>query len=56
MSAMRFLIEIMVILNAIKFQNPILKRHMIDRILRSWSFHIEFMKLADVSFDKFHMK
>ena len=29
---------------------------MVNRILLSWSFHLKFMKLAEVSFRKFHMK
>ena len=33
-----------------------LKGHMINRILHSWSFHMKFIKLAKGSFDKFHMK
>ena len=32
------------------------KSHMINRIFHSWSFHMKFMKLAEVSFHKFHMK
>ena len=48
-----FLIEIMIILKAI---NPILKGHMINRILHEWSFLMKFMKLAEGSFHKFHMK
>ena len=52
-STMRFLIEIMLNLKVIKF---ILKGHMINRILHSWSFHMKFMKQAYGSFHKFHMK
>ena len=52
-STMRFLLEILSILKAI---NPILKGHMINRILHSWSFHMKFIKLAEGSFHKFHMK
>ena len=52
-STMRFLTEIMCSLNAIK---TILEGHMINKILHSWSFHMKFMKLAEVSFHKFHMK
>ena len=37
-------------------KNPILKGHMIKRTLHSWSFHTKFMKLAEGSFHKFHMK
>ena len=48
-STMRFLMEIMSILNTVE-------GHMINRILHSWSFHMEFMKLAEGSFHKFHMK
>ena len=33
-----------------------LKGHMINRILHSWSFHMKFIKLAEGSCDKFHMK
>ena len=33
-----------------------LRRHMIKRILHSWSFHMKFIKLAEGSFNKFHMK
>ena len=33
-----------------------LKGHMINRILHSWSFRMKFIKLAEGSFDKFHMK
>ena len=53
MSAMRFLIETMFILKAIKSH---FKGHRINRILHSWSFHMKFMKLAEGSFHKFHMK
>ena len=49
-SSMRFLVEIMIIVNAI------LKSHMINRILHSRSFPMTFMKLAEGSFHKFHMK
>ena len=53
-SAMRFLIEIMFNMKAI---NPILKGHMINRILHSGSFHMKFMKLAKARFiNKFHIK
>ena len=45
----RFLIEIMFILKAIK-------GHMINRILHEWSFYVKFIKLAEDSFHKFHMK
>ena len=48
-----FLLEILFILKTIKYH---LKGHMINRILHSWSFHMEFMKLAEGSFHKFHMK
>ena len=33
-------------LNSMK-ENPILKGHMINRILHSWSFHMKIMKLAE---------
>ena len=49
MSTMRLLLDILSILKAIK-------GHMINRILHSWSFHMKFMKLAEGSFHKFHMK
>ena len=52
-SIMHFLIEIIYILKAIKFH---FKGHMISRILHSRSFHMKFMKLAEGSFHKFHMK
>ena len=41
--SMRFLLEILSILNAIK---SILKGHMMNRILHSCSFHMKFMKFA----------
>ena len=43
-----FVIELMFILKVIKV--------MINRILYSWSFHMKYMKLAENSFNKFHMK
>ena len=49
-----FLIEIMLILKAKKI--PFLKCHMINMILHSWSFYMKFMKLAEGSFHKFHIK
>ena len=52
-STMRFLIEIMFILKAIK---SVLKGQMINRILHSWSFLMKFMKRAFGVFHKFHMK
>ena len=52
-STMRYLIELMFILKGI---NPILKGQMINRILHLWSFHMKFMKLAEGSFHKFHIK
>ena len=52
-STMRFLAEIMLILWAIKSH---LKGRMINRILHSWSFHMKFMKVAEGSFHKSHMK
>ena len=52
-SKMRFLIEIMFILKAIK---NILMVYMINRILHSLSFNMNFMKLAEGSFHKVHMK
>ena len=51
-STMRFLLEIVSISKAI---NPILKGHMIGRILHSWSFHMKFMKLAFCAFHKYEM-
>ena len=53
MSAMHFLIEIMFVLTAIKFH---FKGHMINRILHKRSFHLKFIKLAEDSFHKSHMK
>ena len=47
---MHFFVEILSILNAL------LKGHMINRIIHEWSFHIKFIKHAEGSFDKFHMK
>ena len=44
---------LMFILKAI---NPILKGHIINRILPSWSFHMKFMELAKGSFYKCPMK
>ena len=32
------------------------RSHMIKRILHSWSFYMKFIKLAQGSFNKFHMK
>ena len=52
-STMRFLLEILSTLKAIKSS---FKDHMINRILHLWSFHMKFMKLAEGSFHKFHMK
>ena len=52
-STMHFLIEIKLILKAIKSS---LKGHMINKILHSWSFYMKFMKLAKGSFHKFHVK
>ena len=52
-STTRYLLEILSIFKAI---NLILKGHMINRILHSWSFYIKCMKLAEVSFHKFQMK
>ena len=52
-STMRFLLEILSILKAIKAS---FKDHMMNRILHSWLFHMKFTKLADGSFHKFHMK
>ena len=48
-----FFVEIMSTLKVIK---TILKGHMINRILHSWSFHMKFIKLSEGSFDKFHIK
>ena len=50
---MGFPIEIMFIFKVIK---SILKGHMINRILHSWSFHMKFMKLAEGAYHKFHIK
>ena len=52
-STMVFLLEMLSSLKAIK---SIFKSHMINRILHSWSFHMKFMKFAEGSFHKFHMK
>ena len=49
-STMRFHIEVMFILKAIKSH---LKGHMINRILHSWSFHMKCMKLAKARFKNF---
>ena len=43
----------MSILKAIKLY---LRCHMIKQILHLWSFHMKFIKLAKVLFNKFHMK
>ena len=53
MSTMHLLIEIMLILKAIK---SYLEGHMINRILHLWSIKTKFMKLADGLFHKFHLK
>ena len=42
--------------NIYKTKNRLKSSHMIKRILHSWSFHMKFMKLAEGSFNKFHMK
>ena len=52
-TTMHCFIEIMSTLKA--KQDPF-ESHMRDRILHSWSFHIKIIKLAEGSFDKFHMK
>ena len=52
-SKMRFLIEIIFVLKAVKSYFEV---HMINRILHSSSFHMKFMKLAEGSFHKYHMK
>ena len=54
-STMCFPVEIMFFLKAKKKQN-ILKCHMINRILLSWSFQMKFMKVAESSFHEVHMK
>ena len=46
-------IENMSTLNTIK---SYFKSHMIKRILLLWSFHMKFIKHAEGSFNKFHMK
>ena len=46
-----YFVELLSTLKAIK---TLLKGHMINRILHSWSFHVKFNKLAEGSFDKFH--
>ena len=48
-----FFIKIMFILKTIKSD---LKSHIINRIVHSRSFHMNFLKLAKVSFHKFHVK
>ena len=53
-TTMHCFIEIMSTLNAIK--DPFESHNMIHRILHSWSFYMKFIKLAEGSFDKFHMK
>ena len=50
-TTMHCFIEIMSTLKAKSFES-----HMINRILHEWSFHMKFIKLAEGSFDKFHMK
>ena len=52
-TTMLIFIENMSTLRAIK---SYFKSHMIKRILHSWSFHMKFIKLAEGSFNKFHMK
>ena len=42
-------------MSTLKAINSYLRSHMIKRILHSWSFHIKFIKLAEGSFNKFHM-
>ena len=51
LSTLRFLIEIMFILKTVK-------THFKGYMISSWSFHIKFffLKLAECSFHKFHMK
>ena len=43
-------------LSTLKAKKSLLKGCMINRTLHSWSFHMKFIKLAEGSFDKFHMK
>ena len=50
---MLIFIENMSTLNALK---SYFKSHMIKQILHSWSFHMKFIKLAEGSFNNFHMK
>ena len=52
-TTMLFFVEIM---STLKAKKALLKGHMINRILHEWSFHMKFIKLAEGSFDKFHMK
>ena len=52
-STMRLPSEMVFIWKAIKSYK---KGHMINRIVHSWSFHMKFMKLAEGSFHKFHIK
>ena len=35
---------------------PCLNSHIINRVLKSWSFRMKFMKLAHCPFHKFYMK
>ena len=54
-STMRFVTELMFILKAMKsrLKGPYDKKNLTLVVI---SFHMEFMKLAEVSFHKFHMK
>ena len=40
----------------LKATKSILKRHMINRILHSWSFHMKFVTPAEGFFHKFYIK
>ena len=39
------------IVSTLKTINTVLKGHMINRILLSWSFHMKFIKLAEISYE-----
>ena len=43
-------------ISTLKAIKSYLRSHMIKRILHPWSFHMKFIKLAENSFNKFHMK
>ena len=43
-------------MSTLKAVKSYLRSHIIKRILHSWSFHMKFIKHAECSFNKFHMK